>query len=337
VVKILGIEDKINAGFYHYGENVGVASNVVFQNINRIYVGSNIIIRESCEIVVNSEYANENFKYNLKIEDNVFLNRYVCIEAYNQVIVGKYVMFGPQVYVSDGNHSYEDINVPIRLQALLQSSNKVIIKDGAWIGSGSKIIGNVIIGFGSVVAANTVVVKDVPDHCMFAGVPGTIIKVYNYKTNKWLNVKDNPKLLKKVLLERGTFGGYDYNWINEELKKNKESVNIKTGNLEECNKYIELIGTIIEGLNYINEKLVKGEFDKTVDVLNDIVSGIYTILKGTSCIIAKEKPKILLIKEEVERNLNLIITEVERKNTNTVISNINLNLIPTLIKLKSFY
>jgi serine O-acetyltransferase len=45
-----------------------------------------------------------------------------------------------------------------------------------YISTGAKILGQVKIGNGSIIGANAVVVKDVPDNCIVAGVPAIIIK-----------------------------------------------------------------------------------------------------------------------------------------------------------------
>ena len=52
--------------------------------------------------------------------------------------------------------------------------------------AGAKIIGNVNIGDDVVVGANAVVVKDVPSHCIVAGVPARIIKVRDNEKSNWV-------------------------------------------------------------------------------------------------------------------------------------------------------
>jgi acetyltransferase-like isoleucine patch superfamily enzyme len=45
-----------------------------------------------------------------------------------------------------------------------------------WIGKNAVILKGIIIGEGSVIAAGAVVTKDVPDHCLVAGVPAKVIR-----------------------------------------------------------------------------------------------------------------------------------------------------------------
>ena len=46
-----------------------------------------------------------------------------------------------------------------------------------------------IIGNNVVIGANAVVNKDIPDNTMVAGIPAKPIKLYNYQTYKWENIK----------------------------------------------------------------------------------------------------------------------------------------------------
>ena len=56
----------------------------------------------------------------------------------------------------------------------------IFIGDDCYIGTGSTILGPIHIGNNVTIAAGAVVVKDVPDNCIVAGNPATIIK---YKTS----------------------------------------------------------------------------------------------------------------------------------------------------------
>ncbi len=50
------------------------------------------------------------------------------------------------------------------------------IGDNVRIACGAKVLGGVTVGNNVIIAANAVVVKDVPDNCVVAGVPAKIIK-----------------------------------------------------------------------------------------------------------------------------------------------------------------
>jgi acetyltransferase-like isoleucine patch superfamily enzyme len=52
----------------------------------------------------------------------------------------------------------------------------VVIKKNAWVTVGVTVLAGVTIGEGSIIAANSVVTKDIPPHCLAAGNPAKVIK-----------------------------------------------------------------------------------------------------------------------------------------------------------------
>ncbi|MBQ4055965.1 MAG: hypothetical protein IJD32_02545 [Bacteroidaceae bacterium] len=57
------------------------------------------------------------------------------------------------------------------------SKGTIVIKDNVWIGDKATILPNVTIGEGAVIAANSVITKDVPPYSVAAGNPAIIIKI----------------------------------------------------------------------------------------------------------------------------------------------------------------
>ena len=71
------------------------------------------------------------------------------------------------------NHGYAAGEL-ISSQAL-ESKGPIEVGDGAWLGHGVVVLAGVKIGTGAVIAAGAVVVKDIPDHAIAAGVPARVI------------------------------------------------------------------------------------------------------------------------------------------------------------------
>lgn len=98
------------------------------------------------------------------------------ISIENSLEIGKKVLFSPNVYITDCDHEYRDINIPVIDQGINQKNQKVFIGDSSYIGINSVIVGNVKIGKHCVIGANSVVNKDIPDYSVAVGSPVKIIK-----------------------------------------------------------------------------------------------------------------------------------------------------------------
>ncbi len=102
------------------------------------------------------------------------------------VSVGNDVMFAQNIVASGLNHTYEDVSMSIHDQKVTTAEIK--IEDEAWIGANAVIVAGVTIGKHSVVAAGSVVTKDVPPYSIVAGNPARLLKQYNWETKKWEKV-----------------------------------------------------------------------------------------------------------------------------------------------------
>ncbi len=95
------------------------------------------------------------------------------IDCLNQVTIGDYVFFGHRVMVLTGMHDYTKFG-QARQDAV--TSKPVTIKTGAWICSGAIILPGVTVGEHAVVAAGSVVTRDVLPYTVVGGNPAKVIK-----------------------------------------------------------------------------------------------------------------------------------------------------------------
>lgn len=98
------------------------------------------------------------------------------ISIANSLNMGEKVLLSPNVYITDCDHEYRNLEVPIIDQGVVQRGQTVSIGDGSYIGINAVIVGNVKIGKHCVIGANSVVTKDVPDYCVAVGSPARVIK-----------------------------------------------------------------------------------------------------------------------------------------------------------------
>ncbi|MGR9013563.1 MAG: DapH/DapD/GlmU-related protein [Gammaproteobacteria bacterium] len=95
---------------------------------------------------------------------------YTHIEA--PIKIGERCDIGPAVEFITGGHL---IGTASR-RAGIGTAKPIVIQDGCWIGASARILGGVTIGAGSVVAAGSVVTRDVPADALVAGVPAEVKK-----------------------------------------------------------------------------------------------------------------------------------------------------------------
>lgn len=113
----------------------------------------------------------------IEIGDNTRING-TCIHAYKRISIGNNCLIAANCQIFDGNgHDLSFPDVHNRINTL-GTAEEIIIEDDVWIGANSLITPGVKIGKGSVIAAGSVVVKDIPAMCVAAGNPAIVIKKY---------------------------------------------------------------------------------------------------------------------------------------------------------------
>ncbi len=115
------------------------------------------------------------------IGDRCVIGRGSHVIGHWSIELGDDIQTGPYVYITDQNHGYEDPDTPIGLQATKEAP--VRIGSGSWLGTSCVILPGTELGRNCVVAAGAVVRGRFPDHCVVAGVPAKIVRIY--KDGAW--------------------------------------------------------------------------------------------------------------------------------------------------------
>lgn len=125
-------------------------------------------------------------KYSPKIifEDDVSIQQFLHLTCAERIYIGKNTAIAAGVTITDINHQYINVQLPIEKQDLDIAP--------VFIGENSKIYNNVVIlpgthlGKHTIVGANSVVTGIFPDYCVVVGIPAKIIKRYCFEQQKWL-------------------------------------------------------------------------------------------------------------------------------------------------------
>lgn len=113
----------------------------------------------------------------LTIEDHAAIGKNVKIYNFSEIVIGKFCMFAGDIIIANGGHD-KDTFVPF--------SGPLRIGRGCWIGAGARIVGaNLTIGDHAIVGAGAVVLDDVPEGAIVAGVPAKVIGYRKVPEKVW--------------------------------------------------------------------------------------------------------------------------------------------------------
>ena len=124
---------------------------------------------------------------NVKIDSYSYINRNCTFE---NTEIGKFCSIGPNVLCGLGSHPIDYLTTYPGMYSnnssgafsfsknhIVKEWNKeVVIGNDVWIGANSLILGGIEIGNGAIVAAGSVVTKNVPPYAIVGGVPAKVIK-----------------------------------------------------------------------------------------------------------------------------------------------------------------
>lgn len=125
-------------------------------------------------IVPNNQNAEDN--PSLSIGNNTYIGEYNNIRvAGGKIEIGNDCLISQHITMVTSNHEILK-GSKISKQGWTYINNHIIIENDVWIGANSVILPGVTIKKGAVIAAGSVVTKDVPSYAIVVGNPAKIIK-----------------------------------------------------------------------------------------------------------------------------------------------------------------
>jgi len=112
------------------------------------------------------------YGYNIEIGENFYSNHNLVILDCATVKFGNNVLIGPNCGFYTAEHPFDS---ETRNKGY-EYAKPIIVGNDVWIGGGVNILSGVTIGNNVIIGAGAVVVEDVPDNCVVAGVPAKKIK-----------------------------------------------------------------------------------------------------------------------------------------------------------------
>lgn len=182
-IKLNAIQNKMYTAWLSNEFNKISRSSIIAYEIDLvggkyISVGDNCYVGKGTFLTAWDQYRDVKFQPKITIGNNVSIGEDCHISAINNVEIGDSVLFGKKVTISDNSHGKSELNslqLPPKDREM-HSNGPVIIEEGVWIGDKVSILANVRIGKNSIIGANAVVTKDIPENTIAAGIPAIVIK-----------------------------------------------------------------------------------------------------------------------------------------------------------------
>ena len=150
-----------------------------------LYIGNfkRIFIKKRVRIFPGARIEVLNNASSITFEDNISVGQNLHITSGGVLKIGKNTTIAENVYISNIDHHYQDIDVHILEQENLIKETQ--IGENCFIGFGAVIQAGTILGKQCVVGSNSVVRGHFPDYSVIIGVPGRTVKRYDIEDCKW--------------------------------------------------------------------------------------------------------------------------------------------------------
>jgi serine O-acetyltransferase len=120
------------------------------------------LLRKLCSLIYRIAFKMVQVITGIELPCEVEIGENFVIDHFGGIVISGYAKFGNDCRIRNG--------VVVGLQRVDQPCAPVI-GDNVDIGAGAKVLGPIKIGNNVVIGANAVVIRDVPDNCIAAGVP----------------------------------------------------------------------------------------------------------------------------------------------------------------------
>jgi len=170
-VFLISLYEIISTFFWRFNLAKGSNPKIIqfgteIRNVNNVFFSDNVSIGRFCKIF--TEFSNSK----LVIGENSQINTKCQIDFSGDLTIGINVVISEESILMTHDHGYDPKSKPIKYPKL--------IEDNVWIGSRSIILPKAgFIGQNSIIAAGSVVTRDVPQNVIVAGNPAKIIKRLN--------------------------------------------------------------------------------------------------------------------------------------------------------------
>ncbi len=156
----------------------------------RITLGAGVRIEKDCILYAVRRSGGATYNPRIRIGDRAFMNTHCNLTAAFGIEIGADVAFGPNVFVCDFDHGYEQAGES-RLATPLRSKGPISLGDRCWVGANTCISSGVTLGHDCVVGANSVVTRSFPPHTVIAGAPARALRRLDVASGRWVRIEND--------------------------------------------------------------------------------------------------------------------------------------------------
>lgn len=172
----------VNASINGKNKNVTVDHRAIIVDIdNNLQLSGNNTIG-AYSLVLLASPPNLKIQSTLSIGENSTIGEFNNIRAVGECFIGENCLISQNVSLIGANHKYDRGDL-ITNQDWDTEKMGFFIGDDVWVGCNAVILPGIVVGNGVVIAAGSVVTKNLDEYCIYAGVPAKKIgeRKYNVK------------------------------------------------------------------------------------------------------------------------------------------------------------
>jgi acetyltransferase-like isoleucine patch superfamily enzyme len=153
---------------------------------DHIRIGENSCVSEGCWLNINQRLAS---KISIEIGNNCFIGKHNFLTSGDRITIGDYTLTTYGCKFIGSTHKVGDPEIPY-LIAGTTTHEQIVIGVNCFFGAGATVLGNVMVGHGSVVGSEALVLNDIPPFSVAVGNPAIVVKRYSFTQKKWMPISE---------------------------------------------------------------------------------------------------------------------------------------------------
>ena len=154
------------------GPRLSVGHGVRIEVYGSLDIGSDVRLEDGCHLCVAPGAK-------LRLGNGVFVGRFTTVAAISEIEIGDHTLIAEHASIRDSDHPLDAIQRRADLQG---PSEPLFIGRDVWIGAGARVLRGARLGDGTVVGANSVVVRPFPGDQLLVGAPARAIRTLSSAT-----------------------------------------------------------------------------------------------------------------------------------------------------------